>query len=169
MDDLLGSVMGGSGSDEEGGGGDALGDLMSGLMGDQGSSGIGGMLDGLMGGGIGGGSPFDAFLAPITESIAKKLGLPQEQVQAVVSFLIAKLMDSQRGGEMRADGMDSSGRESLGLDDLMAQVSRTGGIDANNLASTDLAQEAAEATGMDAQDAERVLQEVMGALGGGGQ
>jgi hypothetical protein len=48
----------------------------------------------------------------------------------------------------------------------MAQASRGEGIDSEYLASTGLAQEAAEKTGMNPQDTERVLQEVLSTFGG---
>jgi hypothetical protein len=193
MGDLLGSLMGGSGG-EAGGTADLLGSLLGGASGETGDAadllggllgGAGGeaggasaLLGGLLGGSQQGGGDLGGLLgtmlgsggaggplAPMIDGIAKKLGLPAETVQQVVNFVLGKLLS----GRMRTDSGQASrqaGQEELELEQMLAQVSRGGEVDAGYLASTGLTEELAQQTGLDQEMAERSLQEVLGALGG---
>lgn len=170
LSDLLGGLLGGgTPGDAQGAGdmGDMLGALLGGAGGAQGSGGIGSLLGTFLGGG-GAGAQAGSPLAPMVSGLAEKLGLPPEVAQMVVSFVLDKLLSGERGGDAAlASRSGSAALAGQDLDDLLAQMSRGGGIDASLLESTGMTAELAEQTGLDPDTAAASLQEVFGMLGGG--
>jgi hypothetical protein len=156
--DMLGGLMGGG---SEPGGADA-GDLLEAFMGGGSSQGAGGMGD-LLGALMGGGSAnagASALLAPMTDALAKKLGLPPEIAQMVLTFAITRLLSGgKRGGA-------SAGQGGLDLDDLMVRAASNDGIDTDYIQSTGMADELAQQTGLDSDTAARSLQEALQMMGG---
>jgi hypothetical protein len=196
MDDLLNAMLSGAGSQGQGGqeeddpmasllgsllGGSAgsptdTGDLLSGLLGGGDPQGAGGGLEDMLGALMGGGSADmsqNAFLAPIAEGIAEKLGLPPQIAQLIVTFVIGKLLSGQVGGgrvPVRGSGLASD--EGLDLDDLLGRMGSGQGLDSDFLQSSGLADELAEQAGLDPDTATQGLQEAFRMLGGqlgGGQ
>jgi hypothetical protein len=152
------------------------GDLLSGLLGGGGPQGAGGMEDilgALMGGAGGADMGQNAFLAPIAEGIAEKLGLPPQIAQLIVTFVIGKLLSGQAGGgRVPARGAGLASEEGLDLDDLLGRMGSGQGLDSDFLQSSGLADELAEQAGLDPDTATRGLQEAFEMLGGqlgGGQ
>lgn len=167
---------------------DLLGTLLGGLMGagagaqpaapapaqgaqaPQAAGGIGGLLGGLLGGGSA--SP----LGPLVQTLAQKLGLPPAIAQAVVLFVISKLLPALIGGaapqgqaapqpakpapaQPQAGGLD--------LGDLLGRMlsGSPRRLSANYLQSTGLHAELAQQVGMDEETALKSLQEVFLGLG----
>jgi hypothetical protein len=162
--DLLGGLLGGS-ADQ--GGGDA-GDLLAGLLGAS-SSGGGGDLGGLLGSVMGGGGADTAvgsLLAPVTDQLAGKLGIPPETAQMVVMFAVSKLLSGQARGGAAATRSGSAGEGDFDLDDLMAHMSSDRGLDADYLQSTGMVDELSQQTGLDSDTAAQGLQEALEMLGG---
>jgi hypothetical protein len=184
MDDLLKALMSGAGSQQGGGQADddPLADMLGGLMGggtdsggadagdlleafmgggsSQGAGGMGDLLGALMGGGGGANTGTSALLAPMTDALAKKLGLPPEMAQMVVTFVVTQLLSGKRGG---ASG---GGQGGFDLDDLMVRAASNEGLDVDYIQSTGMADELAEQTGRDSDTAARSLQETLQMMGG---
>lgn len=177
--DMLQQILG-SGSAQAGGSG--LEDILGAIMGGGAARGIsqeaqrGGLMDilGAILGGTGTGTGGSASLSPIAEGIAAKLGLPPGIAQMIVAFVIGKLLGGAMGGGAggaltpmpgatpRPGGRSVSPAQpgqSLDLDSLL----QTMGEDQNMVA------ELAQQTGLDAQTAQRGLQEVLGMLGAQGR
>jgi hypothetical protein len=153
MEDLLGAMMSGQDSGGDQAADDPMAGLLGGLMGG-GQGGAGGMA-GLLGGGQqataasagaeGGGLLGmvlgSGMLDPIINGLAEKIGLPPETAQAVVAFVIQKLLAGGGSGER--------------------------GPGAGDLTSPAMAQELSEQTGLDPETAEASLQEVVKLMGSG--
>ncbi len=198
MDDLLKGLLSSTGSQGTGGqpAGDPLADLLGGLMGGGtsgagqaadplqallgggGASGAGGMGD-ILGAVMGGGGAeagASAFLAPVANGIAEKLGLPPEIAQLIVTFVIGKLMSGMTGqaGQGTASTTSRKRRSSkrrkqpqgLDLADLLGRMGSGAGLDAAYLQSTGMPEELAQQTGLDPETATRGLQEALQMLGG---
>ncbi len=176
--DMLQQILG-SGSAQAGGGGleDILGAIMGGGAAQGASQGAqgGGLMDilGAILGGTGAGATGGAGLSPIAEGIAAKLGLPPAIAQMIVAFVIGKLLGGTTGGAggALAPTPGAAPRPS-GRSTGPAQPAQ--GFDLDSLLETmgqdeNMAAELAQQTGLDAQTAQRGLQEVLGMLGAGGR
>lgn len=173
--DILGSILGGGTPQRSSGavqGGDLSG-LLEAILGGAGAGGVqspsqapggsGGLMD-ILGAILGGGTAPGAGTSPIVEGIVEKLGLPQGIAQMIVAFIIGKLLSGMTGGAPVIPGAAPQPRgrttppqkaQGLDLDSLL----ETMGQDRN------MADELAQQTGLDAQTAQRGLQEVLGMLG----
>ena len=184
LGDVMGALLGGgtpqsqapSMGMQQGAGG--LGDVMGALLGggmqgsvpsmgaqmgaSQGAVGIGDILGAVLGGGSTGigASP---LLAPIANLLAQKLGLPPAIAQAVIAFVLAKLM-SGAGGGVSANRMGLV-EEGPGMQDLLEQAGSGQRLDKRTLAATGLAEELAQHTGMDVDTATQSLQQALELLG----
>ena len=183
LGDLMGTLLGGgaqsqgapTGMQQEAGG---LGDLMGALLGgglqgsapamgapagaSQGGVGIGDILGAVLGGGSTGiaSSP---LLAPIANLLSKKLGLPPVIAQAIVSFVLAKLMSGASGG--RAVGRAGLVEEGPAMQDLLEYAGSGQRLDTRTLAATGLPEELAQYTGLDVDTATASLQQALNLLG----
>jgi hypothetical protein len=189
FDDLMDSMLSGagSGSDQEGPDADQLADLLGGLLegsagqqgGDAGdllvgllsasSSGGSGDLGGLLGAVMGGGgtdSAVGSLLAPVTDQLAEKLGIPPETAQMIVMFVVSKLLSGQARGGAAATRSGSASQDDFDMDDLMAHMSSDQGLDADYLQSTGMVDELSQQTGLDSDTAAQGLQEAFEMLGG---
>jgi len=179
MDDPLETLTGASsqpnGSQEQPGG-DPLSELMRGLLegspqpgigqvdsrGVADSSGLGGILGALLGGASAGDGPTQ-LLAPVIEQLTVKLGLTSEVAEAVVAFVLGKLVAGREGG---AERLAAGSTDELDLGSLLAQMGSDQGLDEEPLRSTSLPQELAAKTGLDLETAVQVLQQVLAILAG---
>ena len=205
MEDLLKGILGGTDSQARGqqAGGDPLSDLLRGILGgmatpqpDGGQAGAGALPDllgGILGGGAQGASGLsdilgailgsgganlgsNAFLAPIVNALAEKLGLSPVIAQAVVGFVVSKLLPGLLGGvTVPAPSSTKRSRrevEGLDLDHLLEQMGSGQAVEPAYLRSTGMVDELAEQTGLDTDVALQSLQQVFGMFGaqlGGGQ
>ena len=163
--DLLAGLMGGGGSQEAGG---DVGDLLGAVLGGESSEGAGEMgaltiLNAVMGGGADTG--VSSMLAPVTDHLAKKLGVPPEMAQMIVTFVVGKLLSSQMRGGAAATRSGAAAQDDFDLDDLVAHMNE-GGLDADYLQSTGMVDELAQQTGLDSDTAARGLQDAFEMLGG---
>ena len=184
--DMLGQMSQAGGAPQVEGGqpggmpqsGDALGQMLGSLLGGgaqgstpsmgapastpQGTTGIGDILGAVLGGGSTsiGASP---LLAPIADLLAQKLGLPPAIAQAVLAFVLAKLVSGSSGGGP-AGRMDLV-PEGPGMQDLLVQASSGQRLDKLTLASTGLPEELAQHTGLDVDTASKSLQQALKLLG----
>lgn len=158
-----------------------LGSLLQGILGGAGdlggaaeppASGAGGFGD-VLGGIMGGGSSTmasDSFLAPIVDGLAAKLGLPPEIVQAVVAFVMGKLLDNRLqpgAADFRASGLSrAASRQGATLEDLRQKMNRRQKVTKTEIRKSGLARELSTYTGLDRATAEASLQEVVNQLGG---
>ncbi len=128
----------------------------------QSAVGIGDILGAVLGGGSTslGSSP---LLAPIANLLSKKLGLPPAIAQAVVTFVLAKLMSGSSGG--RAAGRSGLVEEGPGMQDLLERVGSGQHLDTRTLAATGLPDELAQHTGMDVDTATQSLEQALKLLG----
>lgn len=209
MEDLLGALLqggqGGSGSETGGGAADPLGQLLQGLAGGQGgiagstgqatAGGAGGLSD-VLGAILGGGSPAmqsNSLLAPIVAALAEKLNLPPQLAQAVVAFVLGKLLGGKQlpgvAGTQAYTPQPTPPPQGPSLQDVVRKMNRgqpastppSRGASLENVVqrmnsgqrvrkadirSTGLAQELAAETGLDRATAEASLQEVLNALAG---
>lgn len=165
----------------EGGGGLDLGGLLQAIMGGGGlgsgmgeaqgissgaglgGGGLGGILGAVLGGG-GSSSTADPFASAIAGLLSKKLGLPPQIAQAVVVFVLGKLLKgrTQAGASTPA----GSGAQGLSLDGLLGRMNSGATVRKTDIRATGMAQELAAFTGLDRRTAEASLQEVLNALGG---
>jgi hypothetical protein len=162
--DLLGGLLEGSAGQQ---GGDA-GDLLAGLLGASSSGGsgdLGGLLSAVMGGG-GADAGVGSLLAPVTDQLAEKLGIPPETAQMIVMFAVSKLLSGQARGGAAATRSESASQGDVDLDDLMAHMSSDRGLDADYLQSTGMVDELSQQTGLDSDTAAQGLQEAFEMLGG---
>ena len=184
LGDLMGALLGGGMSPsqaspmgtQQGAGG--LGDVMGALLGgglqgsapsmgasagaSQGAVGIGDILGAVLGGGSTGiaSSP---LLAPIANLLSNKLGLPPVIAQAIVSFVLAKLMSGSSGG--RAVGRMGLVEEGPAMQDLLEYAGSGQRLDTRTLAATGLPDELAQYTGLDVDTATQSLQQALKLLG----
>jgi hypothetical protein len=194
MDDLLGALMEGVNAEPDGsqsevdphtdlliglledsnseGTGD-MGDLLAGLLsseGPQGAAGTGDIASVPPGGGE---APLEAdpYLESIVNSVTEGLGLSPETAQAVVSFVMDKLMSGRLGSSSALDvgsrDPGSAMQEGLDLDDLAKQMTSDQGLDAAYLDATGMTEELSRQTGLDRDTTAASLREVFGLLGGG--
>jgi hypothetical protein len=112
MDELLGSLLGGSQGESEASGGDMLSGLL-GMLGGGGSSQGGGMMD-ILGALTGGGQAADQTADSAVSGISQQAGIPQELVMAGLSFLMGKRMGGSQ--QSSAAGISSGG---MGLEELL--------------------------------------------------
>lgn len=175
--DMLQQILGSGAA--QAGQSDGLKDILGAIMGDsaareasQGPQG-GGMMD-IIGAILGGtGAKGGAGLSPIVEGIAARSGLPPAIAQMIVAFVLGKLF----GGMTGASGSPVSpapgaGKRPSGRAASPAQPPQ--GFNLDSLLETmgqdqDMVAELAQQTGLDAQTAQRGLQEVLGMLGAGGR
>ena len=127
----------------------------------QGTIGIGDILGAVLGGGSTsiGASP---LLAPIADLLAKKLGLPPAMAQAVIAFVLAKLMSGAGGGPAGRMGLVEEGP---GMQDLLEQAGSGQRLDKSTLAATGLPEELAQHTGLDVDTAAESLEQALKLLG----
>jgi hypothetical protein len=169
MSALLGSLLGGGmpqgGAPSQSApatGGDPLSALLGGGMPQggapsQGAPAMGGdpmsaLLGGLLGGGMQGGPGAsalgsNAFLAPIVDAIAAKIGIPPPIAQVVVSFALTQLMGGQRDPQ------------------LAQMLGGRGNVSQKYLRDSGLVKQLAQQTGMDNKTATQSLQQVLQAFG----
>ncbi|GAB4411013.1 MAG: hypothetical protein Kow00123_24720 [Anaerolineales bacterium] len=197
MDDLLKALLagatGGTGQPQQPAQGqpapggalpDLLGTLLGGLAGGTGqqaapaapaqaqqpAGGLGGLLGSLLGGG--GTSP----LGSIVQTLAQKLGLPPAVAQAVVLFVLSKLLPALIGGATpQAQAAPQPAKPAptqpqaggLDLGDLLGRMlsGSPRRLSANYLQSTGLHAELAQQAGLDEETALKSLQEVLLGLG----
>ena len=136
------------------------------------ASGAGGFGD-VLGAVMGGGSSTmasDTFLAPIVNGLAEKLGLPPQIVQAVVAFVMGKLLGNRLqpgAAEFQASGPSRTARrQGTTLEDVRQKMNRRQRVTKKELRSSGLARELSTYTGLDRATAEASLQEVLNHLGG---
>jgi hypothetical protein len=183
LGDVLGAVLGGGmsqgqasqmGTPQEAGNlGDVLGAVLGGGMqgsapsmgaqmgASQGTTGIGDILGAVLGGGSSsiGTSP---LLAPIANLVSQKLGLPPAIAQAVIAFVLAKLLSGSSGGGSGRMGVVEEGP---GMQDLLERAGSGQRLDKRTLAATGLPEELAQHTGLDPDTAAKSLQQVLTLLG----
>ena len=158
-----------------------LGGLLQGILGGTGglAAGMGqappssgGGLGSLLGTIMGAGSPAmgsDAFLAPIVSGLADKLGLPPQIAQAVVAFVLGKLMGHRLQPGIEADlASTRSGAASPGatnLEDVLQMMNSGQRVTKTAVRDAGLVEELAAHTGLDHATAEASLQQVLNAFG----
>ncbi|HFC11538.1 MAG TPA: hypothetical protein ENJ56_01745 [Anaerolineae bacterium] len=177
---LLEGILGGGGMPQaapaapQGAGGLDIGDLIGSLIGANASqgqphqNGIADMIGAIMGGGAGGGSRSAAN--PIANMLAQKLGIPPALAQAAVAFFMAKMFE--RKMQPRAPRNDNSGgfqpqrqdTDSLDLDDLLDSMGDSGSL-GTRFSNSGMDSELAEKTGMQPQQANQALQEIVKIFG----
>lgn len=158
-----------------------LGSLLQGAMGGGGgyaggaapmqSSGAGGLGD-LLAAIMGGGSQTlqsNSILAPIVNRIAEKIGLPPQLAQAVVAFVLGKLVERrmQPGiATTEPTQPQAAGQRGPSLDTVVQRMNSGKKVKKTQIRSAGLADELASYTGMNRTTAEASLQEALNALGG---
>jgi hypothetical protein len=177
MGSLMQGMLGGGEQQAGGQGGLDMGSLMQGMLGggqqqasSQGGPDVGSLMQGMLGSsnlGVAGsqGSGAGSFLAPILEPLAEKLGLPPQIAQAVIGFVLAKLMSGQPSGSGRA-GLVGGPGQNADLTSLLSQAGSIGGVAQGDVEATGLHQELAQMTGMDSETASRSLATVINLMGG---
>lgn len=196
LSDLLGSILGGGaaqGGAQAESGGISLPDLIGSILGGgaqqgipgagaqrrgavsptpQGGGGIADILGSILGGSAGMGA--NSFLAPIINALAEQLGLPPATAQAVVGFVLTKLLPGLLGGAGAAAPSATPRRrtraaqpqvEGLDLDSLLEQMGSEEGLDPDYWRSSGIADELSEQTGLDSDTAVQSLQQVFGMIG----
>ena len=112
----------------------------------------------------------DQFLAPIVDGLAEKLGVPPQVVQAVVAFVMGKLLDNRLqpgAAEYRGSAPSRAARRrGATLEDVRQKMNRRQRVTKKELRSSGLARELSAYTGLDLATAEASLQEVLNQLGG---
>lgn len=158
---LLQAVLGGSGG--------LGGTAQAPASGASGAGGLGDVLGAVMGGGSST-MASDTFLAPIMNGLAEKLGLPPQIVQAVVAFVMGKLLGNRLqpgAAEFQASGPSrTTRRQGTTLEDVRQKMNRRQRVTKKELRSSGLARELSTYTGLDRATAEVSLQEVLNQLGG---
>jgi len=101
----------------------------------------------------------DLFLAPIVEGLAEKVGLPPQIVQAVVAFVMGKLLIN------RLRPAAAARRRRATLEDIRQKTNRCMRVTKKELRSSGLAKESSAYTGLDRATAEASLQAVLSQLG----
>jgi len=186
---LLQGILGGAGGLAGGAGqvpeeysaqaetGPNLGGLLQGILGGAGglaadsgqaATGGAGQFGDIMGAIMGGGSPTlesDAFLAPIVTGLAEKLGLPPQIAQAVVAFVLGKLM-GHRMQPGRGTTLASTEPQAMNLEDVVQRMNSGERVSKAAIRDAGLAEELAAHTGLNRATAEASLQQVLNELGG---
>jgi len=204
MEDLLKGILGGAGSRSTGSrqAADPLSDLLKGILGGASPAGRAGqersiadlpdLLGGILGGGKQDGFGLDdilgaimgtggsslgsnAFLAPIAQALAEKLGLSPAMAQAVVAFAVSKLLPALLGGAGAAmaggrTGVSparpsAAGAQELDLDHLLERMGSGQELEPSVLQSTGMVDELRQQTGMDSGAALQSLQQVFALFG----
>jgi hypothetical protein len=140
--------------------------------------GIEDILGGILGGGMPGGNiAGNPILAPIVNSISKKLGLPPAIVAIGLSLIMSRLLSKasqaqrqpgqQRGprvpGQIIPPGK-SQQPGNLDLDDILGRM-RKDGVDRSVIENSGVVGEVAQETGLGQNDAGQLIEEIIGALG----
>lgn len=134
------------------------------------AGGFAGIINGIMG--SGGSNSLTASLAvPIANALAKKLNLPPEIAQIVVTFVMGKLLSNAVGGPgasyAQSSGLTSQGRQGgFGLEDLLLNMDGGQGFDTDYLQSTGMVEALSQKTGLDQETAAQSMQEVFALLNG---
>jgi hypothetical protein len=178
LSDLLKGILGGASpqgraSPQDGAGG--LADLLGGILGGgkQDGFGLDDILGAIMGSG-GSGLGANAFLAPIAQTLAEKLGLSPALAQAVVAFAMSKLLPALLGGAGGAvpgqqagvsPTRPSAAGEGLDLDHLLERMGSGQELAPSFLQSTGMVDELRQQTGLDSDMALQSLQQVFGLFG----
>lgn len=137
---ILGALLGGGqAKPAAGSSADPMSDIFGSLLGGGGGSG---------GGALGS----NAFLAPIVDSIARKIGIDPKLAEIVVSFVLPKLLAAQ------------SGSKNAELSGLLDQMKSGRPIDQKTVDSTGLASELASQSGLDNETASKSLVQVLNTL-----
>lgn len=177
MQDLIGAILGGGGQQtapqQTQSQQNPLGDLIGGILGGgapqgaaQQQSPLGGILDAILGGGSGGSSGIsNAFLAPIANALADRLGLSRAMAQAIVAFAVSKLLPSLLGGAQQASSGAVQQQGGLNLDQLLGTMGKSKSTTARYLRKSGMADELAQYVGVDQDTAVQSLQQVFGMLG----
>jgi hypothetical protein len=182
LGDILGSILGGADGKLDAGDlagilGGILGGGTSTPQGSRGATGTGGLGD-ILGAILGSGGTnvgANSFLAPIVMSLAEKLGLSPAMAQAVVAFVLAKLLPGASSTARAQAAPKAAPKRSqpqtqqpkgLDLDYLLDTMGKGEAPDASYLRSTGMADELAQQTGMDQNTAVQSLQQVFSLLGG---
>ena len=148
----------------------ALGGIMGNAQGGAGADQLLGALEQMIAGGasVGGqGMPQNMNLAangaplnmiqPIAEQLSRRTGLAPQSAQMVVSMVLHRMLTSH-------SAFGNSGR--MNLQDVLQQMSTTGGVDPNVLHNSGLVNDLASAGGMDQQAALQHLTEAFNLLSG---
>lgn len=160
---LLQGILGGSGG-------------LAGGMGPASTSSAGGFGD-ILGAIMGGGSTSmesDSFLAPIVSALANKIGLPPQVAQAVVAFVVGKLLGNRlQSGMTEFPTSGSTARQSraarpqsVSLEDVVQRMNSGQRVRKTEIRGTGLARELSAYTGLDRATSEASLQQVLNMLGG---
>jgi hypothetical protein len=134
-----------------------------------GAGGLGDILSAILGGGSSAMSS-NSLLAPIVDKLAEKLGLPPQVAQAVVAFVLGKLLSSraQPGAQTRQASTTSpaAAPQAASLEDIVTRMNSGQAVPRTAVRRTGMARELAAHTGLDQATAEAGIQEVLNALGG---
>jgi hypothetical protein len=132
-----------------------------------------GGLGSLLGAILGGGSPAqesNGILAPILTRLADKLGLPPQLAQAVVAFVLGKLIESRLSPEGASPSVTEAPQAApprgVSVEDVVRRMNSGKWVSKTEIRNAGLAEELAASTGLDRRTAEASLQEVLNALGG---
>ena len=193
---ILGGAMGGQTQQQQmpssgqGGMGDILGSILGGAMGGQtqqpqmpstgqgGLGPLGSILGAVIGGGAAGGGDLksigisvaaNAFLAPIVNKIAAKLGLPPSVAQAIVAFAVQKLVlgaTQQRAQTSTGSVAQPQAGAGPNINDILQSLGQGQRVDRRTIKQLGLADELAANTDIDPSTAARGLQAVFDEFSG---
>jgi hypothetical protein len=174
----------------QGGMGDILGSILGGAMGGQpqqqqmpsagqgGLGPLGSILGAVIGGGAAGGGDLksigisvaaNAFLAPIVNKIAAKLGLPPSVAQAIVAFAVQKLVlgaAQQRAQPSAGSAVQPQAGTAPNINDILQSLGQGQRVDRRTIKQLGLADELAANTDIDPSTAARGLQAVFDEFSG---
>jgi hypothetical protein len=141
-----------------------IGDILGGILGGRTGSGAGG------GVGIDPGMAGNPILAPIVNSISKKLGLPPAIVAIGLSLILNKLLsNATSAGRERSAPHQSpsipqpSSSGGLDLDDILGQM-RAGSFDRSSITQSGVVDAMSGETGLGQDDARALADEIIAAL-----
>jgi hypothetical protein len=104
------------------------------------------------------------------DGLADKLGLPPQIVQAVVAFVMGKLLGNRLqpgAAQLGASGPSrAKRRRGATLEDVRQKMNRRQRVTKKEIRSSGLAKELSSYTGLDRATAEASLQQVLNQLGG---
>lgn len=133
------------------------------------TGGFGDVLGAVMGSGSSG-MTSDPFLAPIVNGLTEKLGLPPQVLQAVVAFVMGKLLGERVQPGAIEFGVSAPTRPARGkgatLEDVRQKMNKRQRVTKKEIRSSGLARELSTYTGLDRATAEASLQQVLNELGG---
>jgi hypothetical protein len=187
LEDILGGILGGGQSmpqqrpqqiPQGGGLEDILGGILGGGQQPQQQPQMPGMGGGIMdiigavlGGGGGAMMGANPILAPIVNAISRKLGLPPFVVSIGLSLLLGKLINgaAKRAQQPRQSpkSAPSGAGGGLDLDDILKQI-KGGSVNRKQLENSGVIDEIAKETGLGAQDAGSLAEEILRELGSNG-